>query len=673
MLALSDGGRLRTGPEWAFEWKYDGYRACMRIAPDGTTVLTSRNNRDTFTEEFAELTGVLGPALEGRAAVLDGEIVAYDANGRIDFGLLQRSRGRDARGRRSAARRRGDPVAEADVRFVAFDLLQLEAKSLLHLSYDQRRAQLLELQMPDPYRVGVARAFTWVELDADHTSPVQLLQLAEAAGYEGLVAKRRDAPYTPGKRTDAFLKHPIVHTTEVIVCGYRPGKSRLSGVMGGLVLGAHTPDGDLVYVGDVGTGFSEAQRDQLQARLDQLTRDRQPFTVAPPRADVKDVIWVDPILVGDVVYRQFTSGGRLRHTAWRGLRPDRDPEEITVPSASLEAATAGGAGDASAPRTATLADDPPTASEDELGPTITVQAGERQLTLSSLDKPLYPGNRFTKGEVINYYSRIAPVLLPHLTGRPVTFVRYPDGVEHEKFFQKDVPAGAPAWLPTVALPRTGARSDRGTGTITYVLIEELAALVWAANIAALELHVPQWRIQPGPPVARAAPDRLVFDLDPGPGTSVVECCRVAERLQDILVDDGLAPHAKTSGSKGLQVYCGISTDDAAAPSAYAKKLAQRLARETPDRVTALMAKDRRTGKVFIDWSQNHPNKTTIAPYSLRGLPIPTVSTPVTWAEVRSCRKVEQLVFRAEDVLDRVDECGDLFAELAVEIAALPPS
>ncbi|HET6290534.1 MAG TPA: non-homologous end-joining DNA ligase [Amycolatopsis sp.] len=301
-----------------------------------------------------------------------------------------------------------------------------------------------------------------------------------------------------------------------------------------------------------------------------------------------------------------------------------------------------------------------------LGTKITVQAGERRLTLSSLDKVLYPDG-FTKGEVVNYYSRIAPVLLPHLSGRPITFIRFPDGVEGGQFFEKNVPPGAPGGLPTVRVARSGSRGS--SEAITYALLDELGALVWAANVAALELHIPQWTV--GADGDRRPPDRLVFDLDPGPGTSIVHCCRVAERLHDALTDDGLTPFAKTSGSKGMQLYCAISTDDPAAPSAYAKKLAQRLARETPDEVTAVMAKAQRTGRVFIDWSQNNPAKTTVAPYSLRGRDRPTVSTPVTWHEVRSCRRPAQLVFTADDVLDRVGEQGDLLAELDSARADLP--
>ncbi|MFJ7219027.1 DNA ligase D [Amycolatopsis sp. NPDC098790] len=645
MLAKADGGRLRSGAEWAYEYKLDGYRAAMRIAPDGTTVLTSRNNID-FTAEFAELAGVLAPALDGRAAYLDGEVVTYGADGRIDFELMQERRGRWVRHQSGPKGREFDDVP---VRFLAFDLLRLGDRDLLKEPYDERRRLLADLPMPDPYRVSVVRAVTFDELAADRRTPADFLAHAASAGYEGVVAKLRGAAYVPGQRPDSWLKHPLIRTQEVIVCGWRPGQRSFTGTLGGLLLGAHDPGtGDLAYIGDVGTGFSQATRADLMAQLQPLERRTHPFATTPPREDTVRARWVEPRLVGEIVYRQFTRGGRVRHTAWRGLRADKKPADVVAPRAAEPAAA------------------PPPPPE-PVGQRITVQAGNRRLTLSNLDKVLYPADGFTKGEVINYYSRIAPVLLPHLAGRPVTFIRYPNGVGGEKWFEKNVPNGAPPWLRTVRLPSTGSR---GSGdTIDYPLLDDLPALVWSANMAALELHVPQWTVTVD--ADRQPPDRLVFDLDPGPGTTVVDCARVAERLHDLLVTDGLTPFAKTSGSKGMQLYCGIRTDDPAAPSAYAKRLAQQLARETPGTVTAVMAKAQRGGRVFIDWSQNNPAKTTVAPYSLRGRDHPTVSTPLTWDEVRACRHVHHLTFTAEEVLDRVDEHGDLLAGVAENRAPLP--
>ncbi|MEU7791498.1 DNA ligase D [Amycolatopsis sp. NPDC049159] len=640
MLAKADGGRLRSGPEWAYEYKLDGYRAAMRIAPDGTTVLTSRNNID-FTAEFADLDGVLAPALDGRAAYLDGEIVVYGEDGRIDFELMQERRGRYVRHQSGPP---GRAFEDVPVRFLAFDLLRLGDRSLLTTPYDERRALLASLPMPDPYRVSVVRAVTFDELAADRRTPADFLAHAASAGYEGVVAKLRSSAYVPGQRPDSWLKHPLIRTQEVVVCGWRPGQRSFTGTLGGLLLGAHDPaTGALVYIGDVGTGFSQAARADLKAQLERLERRTHPFVSAPPREDTVRARWVEPRLVGEVVYRQFTRAGRVRHTAWRGLRADKDPADVIAPRAVPH-------------------EPPPPPPENR----ITVQAGDRRLTLSNLDKVLYPADGFTKGEVINYYSRVAPVLLPHLAGRPVTFIRYPNGVDGEKWFEKNAPNGAPSWLRTARLPSTGSR---GSGdSIDYPLLDDLPGLVWAANMAALELHVPQWTVTDG---ARGLPDRLVFDLDPGPGTSIVDCCRVAERLHDVLVADGLTPYAKTSGSKGMQLYCGIETADAAAPSAYAKRLAQRLAKETPETVTAVMAKAQRSGRVFIDWSQNNPAKTTVAPYSLRGRDHPTASTPVTWEEVRACRHVTHLTFTAEDVLDRITDAGDLLAGLIGARAPLP--
>ena len=303
----------------------------------------------------------------------------------------------------------------------------------------------------------------------------------------------------------------------------------------------------------------------------------------------------------------------------------------------------------------------------EVAQRITVQINDKRVVLSNLDKVLYPADGYTKGEVVNYFTRIAPVMLPHLRDRPITAVRWPDGVEGESWFAKNVPAGAPGWLRTVRLSHAGSR---GSGApIDYPLVTDLASLVWLANLAALELHVPQWTVDRHGQLE--LPVRLVFDLDPGEGTSVVECCRVAERLHSLLTADGLTVVATTSGAKGMQLYSPISTEQPDAPSAYAKRLAQQLAAETPGEVTAVMAKARRAGRVFIDWSQNNRAKTTIAPYSLRGRAHPTVATPITWDEIRACRDSTHLIFTADDVLTRIQRFGDLLADLLTTSSPLP--
>jgi bifunctional non-homologous end joining protein LigD len=290
---------------------------------------------------------------------------------------------------------------------------------------------------------------------------------------------------------------------------------------------------------------------------------------------------------------------------------------------------------------------------------VRVQIEGRQLEVSNLDKVLFPEVGFTKAQVIDYYVRIAPVLLPHVAGRPVTFTRWPSGVDGKAFFEKNSARHAPDWVRSVTVPSPG--SSRGRETLDMVLLQAVPDLAWSANLAALEVHVPQWQVDDDG--AARLPDLLVLDLDPGPGTGVVECAAVAHRLRERLVDDGLDPVVKTSGSKGLQVYAPISCADKEHPSRYAKALAQRLSGETPEQVVWRMEKALRPGKVLVDWSQNNTAKTTVAPYSLRARPLATVSTPLHWDEVDELRDggdPESVRFRTDDVLARVEEVGDLF-------------
>ena len=287
---------------------------------------------------------------------------------------------------------------------------------------------------------------------------------------------------------------------------------------------------------------------------------------------------------------------------------------------------------------------------------VTVDVEGTTVVLSNLDKVLYPAVGFTKGQVLDYYTRIAPVLLPHLAERAVTRKRYPDGVDGQVFFEKNAPRGTPDWVRTETLPSPG--SSKGRDTIDYVVVENLATLVWTANLASLELHTHMWRVD------QDSPDLVVFDLDPGAPAQIVECCAVALLLRPLLEADGLAPVVKTSGSKGMQLYARADAfTSAEQTSAYAKGLAQRLEGEHPDLVLHRMTKALRGGKVLVDWSQNSAAKTTISAYSLRARDRPTVSTPLTWDEVESCTAADDLVFTSDDVLARVEEHGDLFAPL----------
>jgi bifunctional non-homologous end joining protein LigD len=299
MLAGSDGGTLPAGAAWSYEFKWDGYRAIMRVAEDGSTRLNSRNLND-LTVRYAELTE---PGLDVEA-VLDGEVVALDSRGVPDFNLLQNR--------------------AVKVQYFAFDLLMVGGRDLLDRPYRTRRALLTELAPRSP-RISVTPYY-----DHDDVDPDQLLEIAANAGLEGLIAKVTDSRYHPGRRSPEWLKHPFWHTQEVVLGGWRPGQGRRDGTIGALLLGAYDDTG-LRYIGDVGTGFTDQALKDLHRELEPLEQKQPPFVNAVPRERARRVHWLRPERVGEVEYRKFTVDRVLRHSTWRGLRPDRRPDEVRCP------------------------------------------------------------------------------------------------------------------------------------------------------------------------------------------------------------------------------------------------------------------------------------------------------------------------------------------------------
>jgi bifunctional non-homologous end joining protein LigD len=289
---------------------------------------------------------------------------------------------------------------------------------------------------------------------------------------------------------------------------------------------------------------------------------------------------------------------------------------------------------------------------------VTVEVEGRRLKLSNLDKVLYPATGTTKGEVLHYYAQVAEVMLPHLADRAVTRIRWPNGTGEEKFFEKNLPPGAPDWLRSVTVSSTGSRG--GGDTIDYPVIEDLAALTYLANLASLELHVHQWKF--GRNNQPRNPDRLVIDLDPGAPAGLDECAQVAVLVRDRLAELDLPTAPVTSGSKGLHLYAALPGRlNADEVRDLAKEVAQDLTASHKDLVLWQMTKAKREGKVFLDWSQNTRTKTTISPYSLRGTEAPYVAAPRTWDEVEQGTSLRQL--QMGEVLERVEELGDVFGEL----------
>jgi bifunctional non-homologous end joining protein LigD len=649
---------------WGFEVKWDGVRAIAHCQPSGICLFSRRGNDITGAyPELRSLAGVLG----SHTAILDGEIVAFDGHGRPSFEALQprmHLRGAAAVGRLA----QGTPVT-----YLLFDLLWLDGHSLMELPYAERRERLAALALNGEH---------W-RTPAYHAGEgAALLAATREQGLEGVVAKRLNSRYLPGARGEGWLKIKHARRQEVLIGGWTEGKGTRLASIGALQVGVHDEQGLLRYAGRVGTGFNEQTLAALARLMRPLARKESPFIGRqPPRG----AHFVQPRLVCEVEFTEWTKQGLLRHPSYKGLREDKAPAEVLrEDGAAGRVREDGGAEvlreDGAAGRVRedggaeVLREDGAIAEAPARPPTprrrarggVEVVVADRTLKLTNLEKVLYPQCGFTKGNLIHYYSAIAPVLLPHLRGHPLTLKRYPDGVEGEYFYEKQCPAHRPQWVHTTAV--WSARAER---EIDYCLCEDLPTLVWLANQAAVELH-------PSLALAHALerPSALAFDLDPGAPAGIMECCEVALLLRDLLAELELRAFVKTSGSKGLQVYVPLNEQHVSYEhtKSFARAVAQLLARHHRELVVWRMDKAGRVGRVLIDWSQNDEHKTTVSVYSLRGAAVPLVSAPVSWEEVASAREARDptlLELSAAQVLERVRLHGDLFGELVSLRQALP--
>jgi bifunctional non-homologous end joining protein LigD len=600
----------REGDRWAYEIKWDGVRAIVYSEP-GRIRLESRNGRD-ITASYPELRP-LNRALSHHRAILDGEIVAFDEDGRPSFGRLQQ---RIHLTGESQVRRR---AKDNPVSLAIFDLMWLDGHSLMGQPYDERRARLEALEL---------RGAAWQTPAAHHGDGAALLEATAAQGLEGLLAKRRDSPYESGRRSGAWIKVKNVNRQEVVIAGWLPGQGRREKRIGALVVGVYDEEkGPLRYAGKVGTGFTERTLDELAALLEPLRTDRNPFGRGGP----KGATWVQPLLIAEVEFSEWTKDGMLRHPSFKGLREDKEPIEVVreLPDDARE---------------------------------LTVDG--HTVRVSNWSKVLWPRTGFTKGDLVDYYLRVADTLLPHLEGRPLTLKRYPNGVDGQHFYEKQSPSHRPEWVHTVPVAT-------GRKTIDFTIVDSPATLAWLANLADIELHTSLSRAD-----RIERPTMLVFDLDPGPPADIVRCCEVGLILRGLFEGLGLLALAKTSGSKGLQVYVPLNTPDITYEDTkpFAKAVAELLERQVPDLVVSRQTKTLRPDKVLVDWSQNDEHKTTVNVYSVRARERPTVSTPVDWDEVQACLDAGDpglLVFDTEQVVARIAERGDLFARALAEVQRLP--
>jgi bifunctional non-homologous end joining protein LigD len=629
---------------WAYEIKWDGIRAIAYSRP-GRLRLETRNLNEV-TGRYPELRG-LNAALSHHEAVLDGEIVAFDERGRPSFERLQRRMHLtgEATIRRMAR--------ELPVIYVAFDLLHLDGRSLMDRPYEERRTRLLELELQGErwrtpaHQIGDGR---------------RLLDVARDQGLEGIVAKRVDSRYEPGRRSGAWLKIKNTRRQELVIGGWVPGEGRRRDRIGALLVGYYA-DGELRFAGKVGTGFDEAELARLAHLLAPLRRDTDPFT-GPPRP--RNAVWVEPRLVAEIEFTELTSQNMLRHPSYKGLRTDKDPADVRLEHADEPPAPPEEALLAAATPTAAGLDTLLRQAPQQPGGRVEIAIEGHRVRLSTLDRVIYPASGFTKADVIDYYARISPVLLPHLHGRPLTLKRYPEGVDGPHFYEKQCPEHRPSWVRTAPV-----FSHRKGADIEFCLVMDLPTLIWAANLGNLELHT---SLSLAEDLDR--PTVVAFDLDPGEPATIVECCEVALALHGMLEQLGLESLAKTSGSKGLQVYAPLNHPKARYEQTkpFAKAVAETLERGLPDLVVSRMTKRLRHERVLVDWSQNDAAKSTVCVYSLRAREHPSASTPVTWDEVRACREARDpahLTFAPNQVLARADEHGDLFAPVLTLVQELP--
>jgi len=618
MMARPSDTVPRDEKNWSFEVKWDGVRATAYVKP-GRLRLESRNLNE-ITDAYPEVRGVVG-ALGMHEAVLDGEIVAFDANGRPSFERLQRRMHVTSP---SAIRRLQSSMP---VVYAIFDLLYLDGHSLMELPYRERRVRLESLELSGP---------AW-RVPAAHPGEGKLLLEATAKqGLEGVVAKRLESRYEPGRRGGNWLKIKNTRRQELVIGGWIPGEGRRTKRIGALLMGYYE-DGKLRYAGRVGTGFTEKTLADLQQRLEPLTRETSPFEQAPKLP--REAVFVEPRLVAEIEFREWTTERVMRAPSFKGLRDDKPATEVVAERGGSEDPSA----DPSSPEA--LFDEVEWLPEGAL----LVRTDGRELRLTNWDKVLYRETGFTKGDLIAYYARIAPVVLPHLQDRPLTLKRYPNGVDQPYFYEKQSPSHRPDWVQTVKI-----------GDINYTLAQDRPTLIWLANLADVELHTSL--------SLEGRPDRptmMVFDLDPGAPAGIVECCEVALVLHGLFGQLRLESVVKTSGSKGLQVYVPLNTPAGyRATKPFAKRVAELLEQRMPEIVVSRMTKRLRPRKVLVDWSQNDEHKTTVNVYSLRARERPTVSTPVSWEEVTACHDQADeslLTFAYDEVLARVDEQGDLFA------------
>ncbi len=569
------------GEEWVHEIKFDGYRIVCRIDRERVDLL-SRNHKN-WTDRMPGIAEAMR-AISLKQAIFDGEVVALRADGVSDFQELQNA---------------FQSHRAKNLYYYVFDLLHLDGHDLTGLPLIERKRLLAEVLADAP---GIVRASDHIEGGGP-----AFFEQASKAGLEGIISKRADSQYIPGRGYD-WLKIKCVKSGEFVIGGFTdPSGSRSS--FGALLVGYHDANGDLTYAGKVGTGFGDHVLNSLGKQLHAIKQDESPF-VDRKRA-VAGVHWVAPHLVAQIVFGSRTRDGYLRHASFQGLREDKAAQEVTSEKPmAIKKATA--------KRSRHAKKDPATAGVD--------YDTRKQLfdgvRLTSPDKVLYPGDDITKLELADYYRRVAAWIMPYIKNRPLVLVRCPDGLAKACFYQKHPGQGTPSHFRQIEI-------EESKKTENYLVIDDVAGLISVAQVGALEIHA--WGSRED---MLERPDRLIFDLDPDPELPWKRVIDAARQVRQFLADVGLETFVKTTGGKGLHLVAPVDRrHDWEEVRAFCNDVADLIAKADPRRYTANMAKVQRTGKIYIDYVRNTRGATAIVPFSTRARPGAPVSVPLAWDEL----------------------------------------
>jgi bifunctional non-homologous end joining protein LigD len=617
-----------SGSDWLFEVKWDGVRALCFVEA-GEVRIYSRNQK-RCDQQYPELS-VLPRFLKASDAILDGEIAVLDETGRARFSLIQPRIGV------------GDPnsvahlARSAPVTLFLFDVLYLDGYDLRAVALEERKRLLAEVVTPTD-RIRVSDHFA--------AKGAEMLEAARALGVEGILAKRRDSKYEPRRSRD-WVKVKVVTTGDFVIGGFTHGERDY---FSSLVLGLYQ-GGKLVHVGQVGTGFNDKTLKEIYARIEPLITKKSPF--AGSVKALRDVTWVKPEMVAEIKYLEVTPDGLLRAPVFINFRTDKEPEEcVRETGAEPEVENA---------QPALILREPiaPAKSPAELQVTVD---GHR-LKFTNLGKIFYPGEAIVKRDVINYYNSVANLIVPHLRDRPLSLKRYPNGIDHDFFFQKDAEDKVPEWVRLEPV-----FSDHNQDNIHYIICNDRATLLYLANLACIDQN--PWMSRIG---TLENPDFALIDLDPTEGCPYEKIVEAAQLVKKTLDAIGLAGYPKTTGGDGMHVYIPLEPAYTYEQvRTFAELLSILVIREKPDLFTTpRTVSQRKKSKVYFDYLQISTGKTIAAPYVLRAYPGAPVSTPLDWSEVK--RGIEPSQFNIHNTVDRFERVGDLFEPALTNKQKLEPA